>query len=257
VAYRTNGWTLRTGAGMFQQGAWRVGYRIPNPGTPSGVATRARHLVFGIERETPVLLRVEAFAKSYDQYEEIAGTSSITPTAEGPAIDRGRVMGVDALMRWKASGVISGWASYSFLNARVRLQDSGDWVASSTDVRHTATGVVKFAFSDNWEIGTTTRLGSGRPYTPVLGSTTNNGVREAVYGPAHSDRLPAYARFDARLTRLVPARKGTYVFYIEGLNLLDRRNIMAYTYDASYSRRVPVESFFANRTLVLGAEAMF
>jgi hypothetical protein len=69
--------------------------------------------------------------------------------------------------------------------------------------------------------------------------------------------LPAYARFDARLTRLVPARKGTYVFYLEGLNLLDRRNIMAYTYDASYTRRVPIESFFAHRTLVLGAEAMF
>jgi hypothetical protein len=257
VAYRTNGWTLRTGAGMFHQGAWRVGYRTPSPGTPSGVATRARHLVFGIERETPILLRIEAFAKSYDQYEQMAGTSSITPSAEGPAIDRGRVLGVDALVRWKASGAISGWASYSLLDARVRLQDSHDWVASATDVRHTATGVVKFAFSDNWEIGTTTRLGSGRPYTPVLGSTTNNGEQEAIYAAPHSDRLPAYARFDARLTRLVPARKGTYVFYIEGLNLLDRRNIMAYTYDASYSRRVPIESFFAHRTLVLGAEAMF
>ncbi|HEY0809824.1 MAG TPA: hypothetical protein VGD49_06655, partial [Longimicrobiales bacterium] len=152
---------------------------------------------------------------------------------------------------------ISGWASYSFLNGRVHLRDSDQWIASATDVRHTLTSVVKFAFGDDWEIGTTTRLGTGKPYTPILGSMVENGVRQAVYGEIHSDRLPTYARFDTRLTRLLPTRKGTYVFYIEGLNLLDRRNIMAYTYDASYTRRVPVESFFANRTLVLGAEAMF
>ena len=257
IAYRTNGWTLRTGAGLFHQSAWRVGYRTPSPGTPSEVATRARHIVIGMEREEPVLLRLEAFAKLYDEYEAVAGTSSIAPAADGPAADRGRVYGLDALMRWKASGAISGWASYSFLNGRVHLRDSDQWIASATDVRHTLTSVVKFAFGDDWEIGTTTRLGTGKPYTPILGSMVENGVRQAVYGNIHSDRLPTYARFDTRLTRLLPTRKGTYVFYIEGLNLLDRRNIMAYTYDASYTRRVPVESFFANRTLVLGAEAMF
>jgi vitamin B12 transporter len=257
VAYRTNGWTLRTGAGVFHQGAWRVGYRAPGPGTPSGVATRARHIVFGVEREEPVLFRVEAFAKHYDRYEAIAGTSSLTPTADGPAVDRGRVVGVDALVRWKASGALSGWASYSWLDGDVRLRESREWVPSAVDVRHTLTSVIKFAFGDDWEVGTTTRVGTGRPYTPVVGSTIVDGRARARYGATHSDRMPLYARFDSRLTRLVPTAKGTYVFYIEGLNLLDRRNVMAYTYDANYTRRVPVESFFAHRTLVIGAEAMF
>lgn len=257
IAYRTNGWTLRTAAGIFHQGPWRVGYRTPNPGAPSDVATRARHFVAGVERESPVLLRVEAYTKSYDEYERQAGTSSITPAAEGPAADRGRVIGLDALVRWKASGAVSGWGSYSFLNGEVRLRDTGEWVASAVDVRHTATSVVKLAFGDDWEIGTTTRLGTGKPFTPIIGSTMNDGVRSAVYGDTHSDRMPVYARFDSRLTRILPTSNGTWVFYIEGLNLLDRRNVMAYTYDETYSRRVPVESFFAHRTLVLGAEAMF
>lgn len=257
LAYRASGWTLRTGAGIFHQGPWRVGYRTPSPGTPAGVATRARHVVFGIERDEPVLLRVEAFAKFYDAYQPIAGTSSITPAAEGPLADRGSIYGLDALVRWKATGVVSGWASYGLLNARTRLTDTGEWVAGSTDVRHTLTSIVKFAIGDDWEIGTTTRIGSGRPFTPIIGSAMVEGVREPVYGPIHDERLPAYARFDTRLTRLLPTGNGMWVFYIEGLNLLDRRNIMAYTYDASYSRRVPIESFFAHRTLVIGAEAMF
>ena len=257
LAYRTNGWTLRAGAGLFHQGPWRVGYRAPSGGTPSGVATRAKHFVVGAERETPVLIRVEAFAKLYDQYEALAGTSSITPSAEGPAIDHGQVFGLDALVRWKASGAISGWASYSYLDADVRLRDTNEWIASPVDVRHTLTSVVKIAVGDNWEVGTTTRLGSGIPFTPVVGATNEDGYTQPVYGAIHAERMPTYARFDTRLTRLMPTRRGNYVFYIEGLNLLDRRNVMAYTYDASYTQRVPIESFFANRTLVFGAEAMF
>ena len=257
LAYRTNGWTLRTGAGVFHQGPWRVGYRAPSGGTPSGVATRAKHFVVGAERETPVLIRVEAFAKLYDRYEALAGTSSITPSAEGPAIDRGQVFGLDALVRWKASGAISGWASYSYLDADVQLRDTNEWIASPVDVRHTLTSVVKIAVGDNWEVGTTTRLGSGKPFTAVIGGTDEDGFTRPVYCAIHADRMPTYARFDTRLTRLMPTRRGNYVFYIEGLNLLDRRNVMAYTYDASYTQRVPIESFFANRTLVFGAEAMF
>jgi hypothetical protein len=161
------------------------------------------------------------------------------------------------LIRWKASGAVSGWASYSYLEGDVRLRETREWVAASTDVRHTMTSVVKVAFANNWEVGTTTRLGSGKPFTPVVGGMVENETLQPVYGRVHSARMPTYARFDTRLTRLVSTRKGTYVFYIEGLNLLDRRNIMAYTYDASYTRRVPIESFFANRTLVFGAEAMF
>ena len=257
LAYRTNGWTIRTGAGLFHQGPWRVGYRAPSGGTPSGVATRAKHFVVGFERDLPVLLRVEAFAKLYDEYTPLAGTSSITPSAEGPAADRGTVYGVDALVRWKATGAVSGWASYSYLDADVRVRESGDWIASPVDVRHTLTSVVKIAVGDNWEVGTTTRFGSGKPFTPVTGSTNDNGFVQPVYGNLNSERMPLYARFDSRLTRLMPTRRGNYVFYIEGLNLLDRANVMAYTYDASYTRRVPIESFFANRTLVFGAEAMF
>lgn len=258
VAYRANGWTVRTGAGVFHQSPWRTGYRTPNPGAPSQVATRARHFVVGIERALPVFLRVEAYAKQYDGYTDRVGTLSENAIAEGPAMDRGRALGVDALVRWKASGALSGWASYSFLNGKVHLRDSNEWIASSSDVHHTFTGVAKLAFGDNWEIGTTARLATGRPFTPITGSNVDaSGTRGAVYGATHSERLPDYARLDSRLTRLLPTKGGLLVFYIEGLNLLDRGNVMAYTYDASYTRRIPIDSFFASRTLVFGVEAMF
>lgn len=258
LAYRIDGWTLRTGAGIFHQGAWRTGYRMPSPGTPSGVATRARHFVLGVERDAPIFFRLEAYAKQYDDYTDLAGTTSPELIVQGPALDRGKATGVDALIRWKPSGAISGWASYSYLSGNVRLRETAVWAPSAIDVRHTFTGVAKLAFGDNWEIGTTTRLATGRPFTPIVGVRDNDdGSRSALYGQTHSSRLPDYMRLDTRLTRLLPTAQGMFVFYIEGLNVLDRRNIMAYTYDSSYTRRMPIESFFANRTLVVGAEAMF
>ncbi|HUP87906.1 MAG TPA: hypothetical protein VM100_01005, partial [Longimicrobiales bacterium] len=220
------------------------------PNAPSGVATRARHLVLGLEREAPVFLRVEAFMKSYSGYTNATGSAVPQIVQQGPAIDQGRALGVDALIRWKASGALSGWASYSYLDAEVKLASSqasklaSSWIPSATDVHHTFTGVAKLAVSDNWEIGTTARLGSGKPYTP------HNAA-------VHSDRMPTYARLDTRLTRLMTTKGGMVVVYVEGLNLLDRHNVMGYTYDSSFSRKIPVESFFAHRTLVIGAEAMF
>ena len=203
-------------------------------------------------------MRVEAYAKQYDGYTAAAGSATPNLVAQGPSLDRGSMFGVDALVRWKASGALSGWASYSYLNGKVRTRDAGEWIPSAADVHHTFTGVAKLAFGDNWEIGSTARFASGKPYTGITGATTDaDGNRTALYAPTHSSRMPNYTRLDSRLTRLVPTGKGMFILYIEGLNLLDRRNIMAYTYDSSYTRRVPIESFFANRTLVFGAEAMF
>ncbi len=55
----------------------------------------------------------------------------------------------------------------------------------------------------------------------------------------------------------MPVNGGAVVVYIEGLNLLDRGNVMSYTYDAAYRDPRPVRTFFADRTLLLGVEARF
>jgi hypothetical protein len=52
-------------------------------------------------------------------------------------------------------------------------------------------------------------------------------------------------------------RGGLIVGYLEALNVLDRANVVGYTYDATYRERRPIDSFFGDRTLVFGAEARF
>lgn len=248
VAVTTGDWTLRAGGGVYHQGRWRVKYNVPDAGRPQGIPTRATHLAIGAQRDGDTPIRVEAFAKHYGDY---------VVDGEGRQITSGRSLGIDALIRYTAFDRVSGWVSYSLLDAAVDLQD-GTRVRANNDVTHTFTGVAKTSISDAWEIGTTLRYGTGKPVTPILSAReVSAAYYEPVRGPLNSDRLPEYVRLDARLMHLKPIGSRLLVFYLEGLNVLNQHNVLAYSYDQTYRIRHGVRSFFSDRTFVMGVEAQF
>ena len=107
----------------------------------------------------------------------------------------------------------------------------------------------------DWSVGSTLRYGTGTPITPVPARRARRGRPIApAYGALMSERLPAYGRLDARVMRFVRLPSGLLSTYVEALNVTGRRNVAAMSYDAAYARRVPVHTFFATRTIVVGAE---
>jgi vitamin B12 transporter len=239
AAYSRGDWTVRLGGGVFHQGSWRARYRLPDPGQPSGTPRRAEHLVAGVERGGTLSMRVEAYLKKYDDY---------APAGAGPAIVAGTNSGLDAIARWSPRSGPSGWLSYSLLRGVVELE-TGAEVPSALDVTHSLTSVARMPIGSDWELGATARYATGKPFTPRLPGS------EGGYGAVHSERIPDYQRLDARVTRYVFGQdRRMAVIYLEMLNLLDRRNVMSYTYSADGARRVPVNTVFARRTFVLGAE---
>ncbi|MBW3655633.1 MAG: TonB-dependent receptor [Gemmatimonadetes bacterium] len=248
LAYRTGEWTLRFGGGLFHQGRWRTKYQVPDGGTPGGIPTRAEHLVAGAERAGDPSLKVEGYVKRYGGYAQ---------DGDGPAIEAGRAAGMDAIVRWSGERRLSGWITYSFLEGQVDLQDGGG-VPSAVDVRHSLTGVARWRVRPMWELGSTLRLGSGRPFTDIGGGRTEaDGRISPIYGAVHGSRLPGYARLDGRISRYLPMRAGIGIVYLEMLNLLDRKNVQGYTYSEGYAERRPVHSYFSQRTLVLGLGLTF
>jgi vitamin B12 transporter len=251
-AYSAGDWTLRVGGGRFSQGPWRTRYQLPDGGGPAGVPLRARHLVAGIQRDGAPALRAEAYIKHYGDYVAEPGADDAAPR-----VVSGRAVGLDVLFRPQTMGPVLGWLTYSYLHGELELDD-GSRVPSRYDVTHTLTAVGKLSVH-LWELGLTGRYGTGRPYTPILGSapTAEDGPAAPLYGLPHSLRLPSYSRLDGRLSRIAPVRGGIVAAYVEGLNVLDRGNVMAYTYDAAYANPQPVRTFFGHRTLVFGVEAQF
>jgi vitamin B12 transporter len=252
LAYTAGGWTMRAGGGVFHQGRWRRTYRLPDSGTPGGVPTRARHVVIGTENAGEPAVRVEAYTKLYDGF---------TADDDGVLdISAATTRGIDAMVRWQRQERLNGWVTYSMMDAELELLD-GATAPARFDVTHTLTGVGRFALTDDWELGSTIRYATGKPYTPVVGTrepAQQGWPLAPVFGDANSERLPDYFRVDGRITRY--ARLGanrTGVFYLEMLDLNGRANVLGYQYDATYTIRKPVESFFARRTFVLGAELAF
>jgi vitamin B12 transporter len=243
LALHLDAWTLRLAGGTFHQGRWRQGYTIPDEGRPAGLARRAHHLVLGAEHGQ--LLRVEGYRKGYDRF---------VPHGSGPQTIAATVHGVDARLRWTGGERLSGWVTYSLLDAEAELE-SGERVRGRLDVTHGLTAVTRLSVGSGWEVGTTARWATGRPFTPVTGSWTGDDGRfRPVLGEIHSERLPDFRRLDARVTRVSVHGGRQLVTYLELLNALDRGNVTGYTYDASYQARAPVRSFFANRMAMLGAE---
>jgi tetratricopeptide (TPR) repeat protein len=248
-AYRIGDWTWRLGAGEFQQGRWRVGYDLPDGGAPAGTPRRARHYAGGLEHDGSLYTKVEAYLKEYNRY---------VPDGEGPPIETGKAMGVDLLARWTGSEHWDGWVSYSYLSSQVDLVD-GRTVSAPYDVPHTLTTVGQ-VYSGPWMLGVTARYATGRPFTPILGARdTDNpdAFPEAVYGSPSGARLDDYFRLDARITRFVSLPDGLLVAYVELLNVLDRDNVSNIVYDANFENPQPVESIFAQRTVVAGIELQF
>ncbi|HUF89113.1 MAG TPA: TonB-dependent receptor [Gemmatimonadota bacterium] len=243
IAWRAGDWTWRAAGGTFQQGRWRAGYEIPDGGMPAGIPRRARHLAFGVEREGRPAVRLEAFTKAYDRY---------VPEEDDLEIEGGRASGVDALVQWPHTDRWGGWLAYSLLRGRLDLVE-GSSVPSEVDVTHSLTAVATRTIGA-WQIGTTARYATGRPYTPAIGAIRDGGFPEPVHGEWMSRRLPDYVRLDARLTRFQRIGGRFTVFYLEALNVLDRANASGVVYDADWKNARFVDSFFADRTLVAGAE---
>ncbi len=244
---QTGNWTTRFSGGLFHQGRWRGDTAIPDAGTPSGLPRLARHLVLGVERNSEgSLVKVETFVKQYDEYRTYGS---------GPAINQASARGIEILAQ-RAVGKLSGWVGYSLLDATSTLE-SGARVRSAFDITHSATASLTATVKRDWSIGTTVRYGTGAPYSPVVGSRTGSRGRiEPMYGELMSHRLPAYTRIDSRLMRYVPTRAFMLTTFAEVLNVTGRRNVASYTWDANYTRREPVPSFFSQRTFVIGGEVM-
>jgi vitamin B12 transporter len=243
AAYATGAWTVRLGAGVFHQGSWRARYRLLDPGQPAGVPRRAEHVVAGVERGGALSLRLEGYLKRYSDY---------APAGEGPLVVAGTNSGVDAIVRWSPRSGPVGWLSYSLLRGTVELEGGGN-VPATLDVTHSFTSVARLPLG-SWEVGTTARYATGRPFTPLTGVDRATGMPR--YGAVHSERLPEYQRLDGRITRYMFSDGRGALLYLEMLNLLDRRNVTGYTY-SDEAERVPINSVFAHRTFVLGIELQF
>lgn len=227
----------------------------PVYGNPDLRPLRAEHLIAGYEWMSEFgTVRVEAFRKDY---RNLVTQDAGAFYANG---GHGYARGVDVFVQGTYLR-LSGWVSYGWLDSKRMEGDDPRQVPSSYGVPHSLTLVGKYQATSKLQLGAKLNVATGRPWTPVVGAAYDAGrdLWRPAYAENNSARLPDYRRLDLRLTRLfsLPAAGGipessVCVFYIEGLNVLDTRNVLDVVYNEDYSVARETESYFGRRMLVAG-----
>lgn len=252
--------TLRLASGTYHQYAEPFQYNSVT-GNPDLDAQQARHYIAGYEFKKGLFhLRTEGYYKSYDDLIIEDGSQNLDN------IGYGKAYGADFFFKYSdfMRSPFNGWVSYSFLRSnryqskRTATGITHEYGSSSFDIRHNVNAVAKMKLVGMLTGGVTYRYSTGRPFTPVIDAQpTRSEYFIPIEGPINSQRLPDFHRLDVNLSYYwVPTKDWSVIFYTSVSNLLNRKNVMDYTYNNDYSQRRSIYSdyrrfFYAGVTLTL------
>ena len=241
--------TLTLAAGVYHQVAEPLFYDAML-GQPGLAPTRADQVVGGFQLgEGEKIFRIEAYAKRYRDLAQLDREHAVVDGGTGTS------KGFDLFLKGSAFWRITGRLAYSYIHARRTDPNTGVLAPAPADITNALTVVLERPLAQALNLGLAFRYATGRPYTRVVSATLDPVENKYLptFGPPMEDRVPDLIRLDANLSRIVSlGPKAFLVVYASVNNLLNRKNIYAYTYTRDYSQRIAVPSLF-NRSYYFGA----
>ena len=198
---------------------------------------QAAHYILGYEinkMDGLLLFRVEGYYKDYKNL-VLRDTNTFLFSSNG----KGHAKGVDVFLKSRITNKYSAWISYAYTDSKRSQYENQKEVSANYDITHSFTLVASYNITDNLTTGLTYRVSSGKPFTPVTGSSFDSAynVYAPIYGEANSERFPVYHRFDMNLQYLFSlfGRFAVAVFQVN--NVFNQKNLYNYTYNYNYSER--------------------
>lgn len=229
--------TVRGGLGLF--------YEPPQPiemievfGTKNLRSNRSRHTSLGVEHELSdrVDVSLEGFHKQLDQL-VVRATLPDGSTGYSNA-GTGRVVGLEALLRYRPGGRFFGWLSYT-LSRSTRTDAAGQPEhLLEYDQTHNLSVLASYDLGRGFQIGARFRHVTGTPYTPCVGADfdATAGAYACRSGAVHGARLPSFQQLDLRLDKTFTLGGGRLLAYLELLNAYNRSNAEAVGYNFNYTQ---------------------
>jgi hypothetical protein len=167
----------------------------------------------------------------------------------------GKTSGVDVLLGYNRRGH-HVWLAYSLMKTSNNFgNDVGTTVPEWFDQRHE----VKMTYQwekTNWEFASALFIGTGRPFTPLLGSfeiplEQGGSVTSPVFGPLHSLRMRPYYRLDLAAGWKADYRGVRYAMRATVFNAWNQTNVRDIRYTGVYNG-AGNEVFIENRINMTG-----
>ena len=150
----------------------------------------------------------------------------------------GRIGGLELLIRKNLTKKLFGWVSYTFSRSFYDFNDGYGLTRFDFDQPHILTMLAVYKLPRGWSIGGRFRLVSGNPYTPAYNGfydASDNGW-VSINAPRNSARQPAFHQFDLRMDKVWTWKRVALNFYVDILNLYNRRNPEGRLYSYNYQQ---------------------
>ena len=154
----------------------------------------------------------------------------------------GDTIGFELLIKREVTRNLFGWLSYTLSKTRVRTRPENEFVPTIFDQTHTANAVASYKTNGGWEFGGRFRLATGRPITPVVGSTFDadgNDYRR-VNGERRSARRKTFHQLDVRAEKTWLFNTWKIGVYLDVQNVFNVENQEAIQYDYRFRERASV-----------------
>lgn len=215
-------------------------------------AQESEHQVISLEHLTGTnyQVRIDAYRKVmtdlWPRYENLFEPIKIFPAGEPDRVriqpTRALAQGIELMVKSPPGDTFSWWLGCAFSSAKDRVD--GVWQPRSWDQSYAFSFSTNWALGEQWNINLAGTFHSGWPKTPVFGSWVQiedgSWVPIAVAGDRNSARYPSYRRFDIRISREQPTKRGRLRYFFEITNLFNYDNIRS-TGDFSFFAISPTE----------------
>lgn len=217
---------------------------------------QATHYILGYEfnkNNGVFVFRVEGYYKDYKNL-ALRNQNGFLYSSDGKGIAKG----VDVFIKSTIVNKYSAWISYAYTDSKRKQYDAINISPAAYDITHNLSLVGSYNITNNLITGFTYRISTGRPFTPVTGSTFDsaNNVFAPIYGETNSGRFPTYQRVDMNL-QYVFSLFGRFAVAVFSLNnVFNQKNLYDYTYNKDYSEKVEIVTS-NKRQIYLGLGVQF
>jgi hypothetical protein len=210
-------------------------------GNPALGHIRADHSVLGIAQK----LNADWNWKTEAYYKKLGNLVISDPLLNYINAASGKAYGAELLIKKEETGKLSGWFVLNLAKSQRRNDVTGEAFRFQYDQPVNTTLVGTYKLSEAWSFGMKWNYHSGTPYTPIIGTsgTYPDGRPVPLYAGVNSGTLPVYHRLDLRVDRNYVFDRWKLNTYFELNNVYQRKNIVGYSYDPTYTTRDPVYAF--------------
>jgi TonB family protein len=221
-------------------------------GNPNVGMEHATHFGLGYEWLPDRLWKIDSEIYYVRRRDIVVFSNELTPNPDGTFsnerfVNEGRrdSFGLELLIKREISEHAFGWLSYTFSRSHQQQHPDQPFRATAFDQPHVMNAVASWKPGKGWELGARFQLASGRPDTPVLGSTydADTGEYVPVRGELRSIRTPLFTQLDVRAEKTWLYQNWSLSLYLDIINVTNAENVEATQYDYRFRESAPVTGF--------------